>query len=153
MCVFVSFFTIVFSTCYHWWICFLVWLLSSFFLFIFHYFLKNFFLIIFYFNNFILFYFIFFFLFLSFLPFILSRVDDRLLVLQPGIRAVPEVGEPSSGHWSTKDHAAPCNIKWWKSPRDLHLNAKTQRHSMTSKLQCWTPYAKQLARQEHNPIH
>ena len=24
------FFSIVFSTCYHWWICFLVWLLSSF---------------------------------------------------------------------------------------------------------------------------
>ena len=23
----------------------------------------------------------------------------------------------------------------------------------TSKLQCWTSYAKQLARQEHNPIH
>ena len=46
----------------------------------------------FYFNYFILFYFILFYLllsfFLSFLPFILSRVDDRLLVLQPGIRAV-----------------------------------------------------------------
>ena len=26
-------FCIVFSTCYNWWICFLVWLLSSFFLF------------------------------------------------------------------------------------------------------------------------
>ena len=56
--------------------------------------LKKFFLIIiFYFNNFILFYFILFYLLLSFflffLPFILSRVDDRLLVLQPGIRAVP----------------------------------------------------------------
>ena len=35
----------------------------------------------------ILLYFIFFFLF--FLPFILSRVEDRLLVLHPGIRAVP----------------------------------------------------------------
>ena len=60
---------------------------------------KIFFLIIiffiFYFNNFILFYFIFFhfilFLtfFLFFLPFILSCVDERLLVLQLGIRAVP----------------------------------------------------------------
>ena len=39
------------------------------------------------------------------------------------------------------------------SPRDLHLNTKTQLHSTTSKLQCWTPYAKQLARQEHNPTH
>ena len=47
--------------------------------------------IIFYFNNFILFYFILFYLlsFSLFLPFILSRVDDRFLVLQPGIRAVP----------------------------------------------------------------
>ena len=37
-----------------------------------------------------LFYFIFFFLsFFFFLPFILSHVDDRLLVLQPGVRAVP----------------------------------------------------------------
>ena len=25
-----------------------------------------------------------------------------------------EVGEPSSGHWSTRDLLAPCNIKWWK---------------------------------------
>ena len=32
-CLFFFFFTIVFSACYHWWICFLVWLLSSFFLF------------------------------------------------------------------------------------------------------------------------
>ena len=64
-----------------------------------------------------------------------------------------EVGEPSSGHWSTRDLPAPCNIKRQKSPRDLHLNAKTQLHSMTRKLQCWTCYAKQLARQEHNPIH
>ena len=39
------------------------------------------------------------------------------------------------------------------SPRDVHLNAKTQLHSMTSKLQCWTPHAKQRARQEHNPTH
>ena len=39
------------------------------------------------------------------------------------------------------------------SPRDLHLNAKTQLHSTISKLLCWTPHAKQLARQEHNPTH
>ena len=64
-----------------------------------------------------------------------------------------EVGEPSSGHWSTRDLPAPHNIKRQKSPRDLHLNANTQLHSMTSKLQCWTPYAKKLATQEHNLIH
>ena len=64
-----------------------------------------------------------------------------------------EVGEPISGHWSTRDLPAPRNIKRQKSPRDLHLNAKTQLHSTTSKLQCQTLYAKQLARQEHNPTH
>ena len=45
-----------------------------------------------YFNNFILFYCTLFYplsFFLFFLPFILSHVDERLLVLQPGIRAVP----------------------------------------------------------------
>ena len=40
---------------------------------------------------------------------------DRVLVLQPGVRPVPlEVGEPSSGHWSTRDLPAPRNIKRWK---------------------------------------
>ena len=62
-------------------------------------------------------------------------------------------GRVSSGHWSTRDLQAPCNIKRRKSPRDLQLNVKTQLQSMTSKLQCWTPYDKQLARQEHNPTH
>ena len=58
------------------------------------YYLKTFLIIIFYyFNNFILFYlilfyFILFYLLLYFLPFILSREDDRLLVLQPGVWAV-----------------------------------------------------------------
>ena len=56
---------------------------------------KSFFLIIiFYFNNFILLYFtlFYFILFLSFfllfLPFILSGVDERLLVIQPGVSIV-----------------------------------------------------------------
>ena len=35
------------------------------------------------------------------------------------------------------------------SPRDLRLNTKTQIHATTSKLQCWTPHAKQLAKKEH----
>ena len=61
----------------------------------FYYYLKKYFflifilIILFY---FILFYFILFYLLLSFffiLPFILSHVEDRFLVLQPGIRAVP----------------------------------------------------------------
>ena len=83
--VFVLFFSIDLSTCYHWWICFLVWLLSSFFLSFFYIFIFLFLIFISYFNNI---YFILFF-FLFFLPFILSHVDDRVLVLQWGIRAVP----------------------------------------------------------------
>ena len=67
-----------------------------------------------------------------------------------------EMGEQSSGHWSTWGLPVPCNIKQRKlsqrSPfqrEDIHL----QLHSTTSKLQCWTPYGKQLTRQEHNITH
>ena len=38
-------------------------------------------------------------------------------------------------------------------PRGLHLNTKTWFHPTASKLQCWMPRAKQLARQEHKPTH
>ena len=113
---------------------------------------------IFYFNNFlILFYFILFFLsfFLSFFPpFFLSHVADKVLVLQPGVRPEPlrwesrvlDIGPPET----SQVHAISNGNN---SPRDLHLKAKTQLHSTTSKLQCWTPHAKQLARQEHSPTH
>ena len=129
---------------------------SVFFLFLF-YFTKIFFLItIFYFNNFTLSYFIssyfisfYFILFLS----IFSHGWKALGAPARHQGCVSEVGEPTSGHWSTRDLPAPCNTKRQNSPRDLHLNTKTQLHSMTSKLQCWTPYVKQLARQEHSPIH
>ena len=89
-----------------------------------------------------------------FLSFLLSRVADRVLVLQPGVRPVPlrwesrvqDIGPPETSqlHIITNGKS---------SPRDLHLNAKMQLHSIASKLQCWMPYAKQLARQEHNPTH
>ena len=130
--------------------------------FVFFYYLNFFFLIIiFYFNNFILFYIILFYFilsssfFLSFFPPFYSEPSGGQALGAPARRqgCASEVGEPTSGHWSTRDLPAPCNIKWWKSPRDLHLNTKTQLHSTTSKLQCWTSYAKQLARQEQNPIH
>ena len=70
----------------------LVWLLSSFIL---YFWLLNFNFLIF--NNYLLFfilitlfYFIYFITFLSFfLTFILRRVDDRFLVLWPGVRPVP----------------------------------------------------------------
>ena len=61
-----------------------------------------------------------------------------------------EAGEPSSGHYPPETSQLHVISNSKSSPRDLHLNAKTQLHSTTSKLQCWTPYAKQLAREEHN---
>ena len=107
-------------------------------------------IIIFYFNNFILFFS--FFLFL--LPFLLSRVADRVLVLRLGVR-------PVLLRWEGRiQDTGPPETSWLhvisngkSSPRYLHINNKTQLHSTTSKIQCWTPYAKQLARQEHNPTH
>ena len=87
-------------------------------------------------------------------PHIPGRVADRVLVLWPGVR--PEIPRWESGVQDIE----PPETSWphvisisERSPRDLHLNAKTQLHSTTSKLQCWTPHAKQLARQEHNPTN
>ena len=153
------FLNIVFSACYHWWICFLDWLLFSFpsFFFLFSFFfllLFNYFILITvkFFILITLFHFLFF--FLSFLlPFLLSRVADRVLVLRPGIRPVPL-------RWESRvqDTGPPETSRLYIissseiSLRYLHLNAKTQLHSSTSKLQCWTSYAN-LARQEHNPTH
>ena len=79
---------------------------------------------------------------------------DRVLVLQLGVRPVPlrwesrvqDIGPPENSWLHIISNSE-------SSPRDLHLNANTQLHSTTSKLQYWTPYAKQLARQEHNPSH
>ena len=129
-----------------------IFFLSFFFLITFKlfYFLKFF---IFYFKNFILFHF-FSCLLSFFLPFLLSRVADRVLVLQPSVRPVPlrwesrvqDIGPPETSQLHVTSNSE-------SSPRDLHLNAKTQLHSMTSKLQCWTLYAKQVARQEHNATH
>ena len=101
-----------------------------------------------------LFYFIFSFSLSFFLPFLLSCVADRVWVLRPGVRPVPlkcesrvqDIGPPETSRLHILSNGK-------SSPRDLHINAKTQLHSATSKLQCWTPYAKQLARQEHNPTH
>ena len=144
--VFCFFLSIVFSVCYHWWICFLVWLLSSFF----HSFLfLKLFLKFFIFNNYFLFFIIitlfFYYYFLN--SFFLSSHFYSEPCGWQGLGApvrcqacVSEVGEPSYGHWSTRELPVPRNIKCRKSPRDdLHLNAKTQLQSTTTKLQCWTP--------------
>ena len=63
-----------------------------------------------------------------------------------------EVGELSSGHWTSRDILAICNINHREFPKDLRLNTKKQLHSMTSKLQCWTPHVKQPARNTNTPI-
>ena len=83
-----------------------------------------------------------------------SRVADRVLVLRPGVKSEPlrwdswvqDIGPPET----SKLHVISISMI---SPRDLHLNAKTQLHSVIHKLQCWTPHTKQLAKQEHNPTH
>ena len=85
-----------------------------------------------------------------FLPFLLSHVADMVLVLWPGVRLVPL-------RWESRvQDIGPPETSWLhvisngkSSPRDLHLNAKSQPHSMTSKLQCWTPYATQDKTQLH----
>ena len=83
-----------------------------------------------------------------------SRVADRVLVLRPGVRPVPLRWESQVQDIGPPETSQLCIISNGESsPRDLHLNSKTQVHSTTSKLQGWTPYAKQLARQEHNPTH
>ena len=81
-------------------------------------------------------------------PHIPGRVADRVLVLQTGVRP-----EPLRWESRVQDTGPPKTSRFHvilngeSSPRDLHYNAKTQLHSTTSKLHCWTPYAKQLARQ------
>ena len=75
-----------------------------------------------------------------------SRVAERVLVLQPHVRPVPlrwEREDQDTGSPETSKLHVISNSE--NSPRDLHLNAKTQLDSTTSKIQCWTPYVKQLA--------
>ena len=125
------------------------------FLFFFFLLLYNFFLVFFLFFILITLFYFFLSFFLSFfLPFLLSHEADMFFVLQPGVSPVPLSGESriqDIGPTETSQLHVISNIK--SSPRDLQLNAKTQLHSTTSKLQCWTTYAKQLARQEYNPTH
>ena len=81
-----------------------------------------------------------------------SRVADRVLVLQPGVR-------PEPLKWESRiQDIGPPETSWPQvtsisegSPRNIHLNIKTQLHSMTSKLQGWTPHAKQLSKTGTQP--
>ena len=78
--------------------------------------------------------------FLSF-SFLLRRVADRVFMLRPGLRSVPLRWESRVQDTSPPETSRLHIISnGERSPRDLHLNTKTQLYSMTSKLQCWTPY-------------
>ena len=75
-------------------------------------------------------------------PHIPGGVADRVLVPQAGIRSEPLRWETQVQDIGPPDTSQPYIISNGKSSlRDLHLNAKTQLHSTTNKLQCWTPYA------------
>ena len=130
--------SLVFSACYYWWICLLVWLLFFFF-----YFFKIYFIFIYL-----------FIFFLFFLLFLLSCVADRVLVLWLGVRSGPPRWESRVQDTGPPETSQPHVISIGEgSPRDLRLNTKTQLHPMARKLQCWMPCVRQLARQGHNPTH
>ena len=81
-------------------------------------------------------------------------VADRVLVLRPRVRPEPLRWESQVQDIGPPETSQPHVISIGQSsPRDLHLKTKTQLHTTASKLQCWTPHAKQLERQEHNPTH
>ena len=105
------------------------------------FFFLNYFLIFLIFINFKIFFkinnFIYFYFFLSFfLPFLMSCVADRVLVLRPAVRPVPlrwesqvqDIAPQKTSHLHVISNGE-------SSSTDLHLNAKTQFHSTTSKLQ------------------
>ena len=88
------------------------------------------------------------------LPFLLSHMAGRVFVLWPGVRPEPLRWESRVQDFGPPETSRPHVILIGKSsPRDHRLNTKTQLHPTACKLQCWTPHAKQLARQEHNPTH
>ena len=135
--------SIVFSTCYYLWIYLLVWLLTS-FIFITLFFCFNNIFLIFYFNNFFIYFILFFLSFYS--PISSEPCGWQGLGAPAECQAwASEVGQPSSGHWTTRTSWPHVISKGKSSPRDLQLNAKTQLHARTSKLQCWTPHWKDPA--------
>ena len=84
----------------------------------------------------------------------MSRVADSIMVLQPGVRPEPLRWDNRVQVIGTPETSRPHVISISESsPRDLHLNAKTQVHPTASKFQGWTSHDKQLAREEHNPTH
>ena len=98
-------------------------------------------------------FFLFFVLFFL-LPFLPCHVACRGLVLCLGVGSEPPRWESQVQDIRPPKNSWPCGKLIGEcSPRGLHLNTKTWLHPAASKLQCWTSYAKQLARQEHNTTH
>ena len=86
------------------------------------------------------------------LPFLQCCLVCRVLLLWPGLGPEPLRWESQVQDTGPPEDSQPHGILISESsPRGLHLNTNTQLHPTASKLQCWTPQAKQLARQEHNP--
>ena len=147
--------SLVFSDCFHLWVCLLVWLLSSFFFplcvsvcvyvslcdFVCLVLLLPFVL------GFCLFIFFFCFVLFCFFPFLPSLAAGRILVLWLGVGPEPLRWESRVQDIGSPETSWPHVILISESsPRDLCLNTKTQLHPMASKLQCWTPHSNQLAR-------
>ena len=77
-----------------------------------------------------------------------------LLASWPGVRPGPLGWEHlSPGCWNTREFLGPGNINQCDLSQGIHINTKTQLHPTACRLQCWTPYAKQPARQEHSLTH
>ena len=70
-------------------------------------------------------------------PHVPGRVADKVLVLQPGVKHEPLRWESRVQDIGPPETSQPHVISIGESsPRYLHLNAKTQLHPTTSKLQC-----------------
>ena len=81
-------------------------------------------------------------------PHVPDCVADQVLVLRLGVRPEPLRWESRVQDIGPPETSRPHIISIGESSaRDLRLNAKTQLHPTASKLQCWTPHAKQLTRQ------
>ena len=101
-----------------------------------NYLFKKFNIFYFLFYNFILFYYVSSFLSFFFLPFLLSRMADRVLVFWPGVRPEPLRSESQVQDIGPPETSQPHVISIGESsPRDLSLNSKTELHPTTSKLQ------------------
>ena len=146
------FFSIVFTACYHWWTCFLVWLLSLSFPFFYYYFIFLFLIIKKkYFNNFILFY-LFISLFFSLFFWARWLTESWCSSQVSGLSLWSRRGK-----FRTLAHQRPPNPMWYQTAKALsEISISTPRPSFTQRPASYSaghPMPKKLARQEHNPTH